>query len=70
MINLIIKDVFENRSRIDSIVKHINKVDKRYCLMFLLMTAELYITAKVVIKNQEKINNLELKLEEMKSKGE
>ena len=67
MISLMIKNIFENSNKIDSVIKHINKTDKRNCLDFLMIGAALYSVTKIVKKHEEKINDLETKLEGIKS---
>lgn len=70
MIDLVIKNVFQNSNKIDTIINHINKTNKRYCAMFLLIAANFYITTKIIKNHDNKIKEFESKLEEIKSKGE
>lgn len=70
MIDLMVKNIFQNSNKIDTIIKHINKTDKRYCLMFLLVTANIYVGTKIMNKQEQRISDLENELKEMKSKGE
>ena len=70
MINLMIKYIFENSNKIDSIAKHISKTNKKHCLELALIAIAFYTMTKAIKNNEEKICNLEIELEEMKSKGE
>lgn len=70
MIELMVKNIFENSNKIDTIAKYINKLNKKYCLMFVLIAADSYVTTKIIRKHEEKIIELETELKEMKSKGE
>ena len=70
MINLMVKNIFENSNKIDSVIKYVNKANKKYCLNFLLIGISLYAMTKTIKNHEEKISNLEFELEEMKSKGE
>ena len=70
MINLMIKSIFENSNKIDSIVKHVNKTNRKHCLEFALVAIAIYTMTKTIKNHEEKISNLEIELEEMKSKGE
>ena len=70
MIDLMVKNIFENTKKIDSVIKHINKTDNKYCLLFLLVTVNCYIGTKIINKQGQRISALENELKEMKSKGE
>ena len=70
MIDLMIKNIFENTNRIDNIANYINRMNKKHCLNIILLTSGLYITAKILKKHEDKINDLELQIKELKSKGE
>lgn len=70
MINLMIKNIFENTNRIDNIVRHINKNNTKQCLYTIIITTSLYAVVKLVANQEERIKDLEIQLEEMKSKGE
>lgn len=70
MINLMIKNIFENSKNIDKIVEHVNKVNKRNCLNFALIGFAICLVTIVIEKHDQRIEELETQLEEMKSKGE
>lgn len=67
MINLIIKNIFENSNKIDSIAKYINNTNKKTCLQFLLVAISMCAITSVVKAHEEKINDLEEELERIKS---
>lgn len=69
MIDLMVKNIFENSNRIDSIAKHINKLNKKHCILLLLIAANSYIITKAVAKHEEKINELEKKVKGMEIKS-
>lgn len=68
MINLMVKAIFDNSNKIDSIAKYINKSNKRTCLQVLLLTTTICIITSAVKSQEERINNLETELEVIKSK--
>lgn len=68
MIELMIKNVFDNGNRIDAIAKYINKMDKRYCWIFLLMSTNIFVASQLIRKNKEKIEELEARLNGIESK--
>lgn len=70
MINLIIKGIVENSNKIDTIIDYINTNNKKYCLLFGLITVEGYILTKTIKSNRARIIELENEVKEMKSKGE
>lgn len=70
MIELLTKSIVENSNRIDSIIKHIKKTDRKYCFMFVLIAANMVITTKIIKSQEEKIDNLIMKVNEIESKGE
>lgn len=67
MIELMIRKVFQNSNRIDTIVKHVNKIDNRNCLILLLLSTNLYLASRVIKNHDEKINELETEIEGIKS---
>ena len=70
MIDLMIKSIFENSNKINSVVKHINKTNAKFSIQILLLSTSIYILAKSVKKNEIEISKIKMELEEMKSKGE
>jgi len=70
MENLIIKNIFENSAKINSLAKCINKVTFKYGLCFIFTGLAIVTITETIIKQQEEINNLKTEIEEMKSKGE
>lgn len=70
MINIILRGIVSNTNKIESIVDHITKTEKKNALSFILLTTGIWCVAKVVMKQGERIYLLEEKLEEIKSKGE
>lgn len=70
MINLMIKNIFENTNRIDNMAKYINKINTKHCLHAMMLTVGFYLVVKTVENQEERIKELENELEEMKSKGE
>lgn len=70
MINIILRGIVSNTNKIESIVDHITKTDKKNALSFILLTTGIWCVTKVVIKQDQRLNILEEKLEEIKSKGE
>ena len=70
MLNLMVKNIVNNSNRIDAIVKHINKSNKKHCFEFLLVAATIYTITKVVGKHEQEICDLKNEIKEMKSKGE
>ena len=68
MIELMIKNVFDNGNRIDAIAKYINKMDKRYCWIFFLMSTNMFVASQLIRKNKEKIEELETRLNGIESK--
>ena len=68
MIDLIVKNVFQNSTRIDNVVKVINKTNKRNLAGVLMLSISIWSIAKMVEKHDKKINELEAELEVMKSK--
>lgn len=69
MINLMIKNIFENSNKIDIIVKHINKTNKINCFKFLVVSASICAVMNKIEKQDKEINNLKTEIEELKSKG-
>ena len=69
MINLMVKNIFDNSKKIDAIVKHINKVNKKNCFEFIMIAFAIHLISKTVEKHEEEIDNLKKEIEEMKSKG-
>ena len=67
MINLMVKSIAENSNKIDSIAKYVSKMNKCDCVIFLLLTADIYFVSKVVKSNKERIEALEAELEGIKS---
>lgn len=70
MENLIIKNIFENSAKINSLAKCINKVSIRNSLCFIITGLTLVTITETIKNQQEEINNLKTEIEEMKSKGE
>lgn len=68
MIDLVVKSVFQNSTRIDNIVKVINKTNKRNLAGVLMLSVSIWSIAKMVDRHERKINELETELEEIKSK--
>lgn len=69
MINLIVKNISDNSNKIDAIVNYINKTNKGNCFKFITIAAIFYTVAKRIEKQDEEINDLKIKIEELKSKG-
>lgn len=67
MIDLIVKNIFQNSTRIDNIVKAVNKTNKRNLVGVLMLSISMWSIAKMIEKHDEKINELETELEEIKS---
>lgn len=67
MLDLIFKSIINNSNKIDVVVKHINKTDTRNCLILLLLTTNVYLVSKKLKKQDEKITELEIELEGIKS---
>lgn len=67
MLDLIFKGIVDNSNKIDVVVKHINKIDKRNTLLLFLLTTNVYLVYKKLKKQEEKITELEIELEGMKS---
>ena len=67
MIDLVIKSVFQNSTRIDNVVKTINRTNKRNFVGVLMLSATIWSIATVVKQHEEKISELEAELEEIKS---
>lgn len=67
MIDLIFKKIIENSNRIDSIAKNINKTNKKTCFQILLIATTIYTISRTVKKHENKINELEMELEMIKS---
>ena len=67
MIDLIFKGIVDNSNKIDVIVKHINKIDKRNALLLFLLTTNVYLVSKKLKKQEERITELEIELEGIKS---
>ena len=70
MINLMIKNIFENSNKIDAVVKYVDSVNKRNCLKFLLISLSMTAVLITVDKQEKEIEDLKKEIEEMKSKGE
>lgn len=70
MINLMLKNIFENGIKIDTITKHINRLDRYNTTMFFILLADIYLLVKLSKKHDDKINELEDEIKELKSKGE
>ena len=70
MEKIIVKTVFDNSVNIATIAKHMNKVNRKHGLAFILIAVNLYLTSKQINEQQKEINNLKAEIEEMKSKGE
>ena len=68
MIDLMIKNIFENDKRIDSVIKYVNKTNKKNCLQILLVTATVCVITATVKAHEERIDELEAELEVIKSK--
>lgn len=67
MLDLIFKSIINNSNKIDVVVKHINKTDTRNCLILFLLTTNVYLVSKKLKKQDEKITELEIELEGIKS---
>ena len=70
MIDLVVKSVFQNSTRIDAIARTINKVNKQHMIGGLMLAVTIWSISKVVQKHEEQLNSIEATLKEMKSKGE
>lgn len=70
MIDLMIKNIFDNNNKIDAVIKCIKKTDSRNRFAYFLIAFNLYLVSKAVKNQEERIKELEISLEEMKSKGE
>lgn len=68
MINLIVKNIFENSTKIESIIKHVRKADKQNFFGVLMLSTSIWAIASLVKQHEEKINALEAELEGIKSK--
>lgn len=70
MEKIITKTVFENSIKIDVLLKHVNKINKKHGIAFILIAVYMHLTNKQIKDQQKEINNLKEEIEEMKSKGE
>lgn len=67
MINLMVKNIFENSTKIESIIKHVRTADKKHFFGILMLSTSMWAIATLVKQHEEKINNLEEELERVKS---
>lgn len=70
MIQLMLKNIFENSNKIDTLVKRVSKLDKYNMFMFAILLSDIYLLAKLSKKHDKEIKELKSEFEELKSKGE
>lgn len=70
MINLLCQGVLANSDRINSIVRHVNKIDTRNTIIAGLVIIDIYFMTKAIKGHEKRITDIETKLKEIESKGE
>lgn len=67
MIDLMVKNIINNSTKINSISKSINSISKKHGTQMLLISIALYTICKTIKKQKEKIDDLEMEIEGIKS---
>ena len=70
MINLMVKNIFENKINVEKLTNYVNKTNKILCVDLILIAVTLYAIVNKIDEQQEEIDNLKNEIKEMKSKGE
>lgn len=67
MINLIVRGVFEHSTKVETMIK---QIDKKKFARYLYLFMTIYSMSKMIKQHDERIDNIEKELKEMKLKGE
>ncbi len=67
MIRLMMYKIFENSTKLETMV---TQIDKKKLARSLFIFTTIYTMSRVVKQHEQRINDLETELKEMKSKGE
>lgn len=70
MIDVLFQGILANGEKINSIVKHINKIDTRNAIIAGLVIIDIYFMTKAIKGHEKRITDIETKLKEIESKGE